>query len=89
MDVKEMVLKHLQSKRFDGLCNSEGECGCTIKDFMPCGGDAVTECEAAYAWSPEAFKKANEVNEYCLYWDDDCDYIMSPDKPTTRQRYSI
>jgi len=44
--VKEIVSDWLKKNGYDGLYNDE-ECGCPLKNFMPCCG-AVENCVAAY-----------------------------------------
>ena len=34
--VKEIIKEHLKAIGADGLCNTDGECGCGVDDFMPC-----------------------------------------------------
>ena len=46
MSVRNIILGYLKEYKYAGLCNDEG--GCTIEDFMPCGGEYVDECEPAY-----------------------------------------
>lgn len=47
MNVKEIIEKYCKENGFDGLCNAEIECGCSISDFFPCIGDCA-DCEPAY-----------------------------------------
>ena len=49
MTVQEIVEKWLADNGYGGLVNDSG-CGCNLDDFMPCGGDSVTACEAAYKY---------------------------------------
>lgn len=45
MTVKEIVIKYLKEKGFDGLYTED--CGCSIDDLMPCDGfGCIGECEA-------------------------------------------
>ena len=46
MNVTEIVLEYLKREGYDGLCKDE--CGCTVDDFMPCGGEYIDDCEPAY-----------------------------------------
>ena len=47
--IREIVADWLQKHDFDGLCNTENECGCTLDDLIPCidGLDGET-CQAGY-----------------------------------------
>ena len=45
MELHEMVKEWLKEKGYDGLCNTDIECGCELDDFMPCGEPRM-ECQA-------------------------------------------
>jgi hypothetical protein len=45
--VIEILKAHLAAGGFDGLVQTDAECGCGLDDFQPCGGDFST-CEPAY-----------------------------------------
>lgn len=62
----DMVKRWLQDNRFDGLCHSDSECGCSLEDLMLCG-EPSPECEAAYSAPPPK--------------DSDADTWFSPTKP--------
>jgi hypothetical protein len=70
MNVKEIVTKHLEANGFDGLFNGDIEdgCGCTLDDFMPCGGECVLDCEPGFRQVP---KGPNP----------DARFIVGPNKP--------
>lgn len=36
MNVKDIVENYLQDNGYDGLCNTEQECGCRIDDLFAC-----------------------------------------------------
>ena len=45
MEVLDIVVEYLQKNNYDGLVNSNYECGCVIDDIAPCGeinGDCVS-----------------------------------------------
>ena len=45
-DCRDMVAAYLRQNGFDGLfCE---ECGCSLDDLMPCGGDWAIRCVAGY-----------------------------------------
>ena len=47
MDLIEIVLDYLKKNGFDGLFNTESECGCQIDELMPCGEPGI-ECTPGY-----------------------------------------
>jgi hypothetical protein len=51
-DVKEIIVNSLIVGCFDGLYNSDLDCGCSIMDFAPCG-NIQCSCRPAdktYCW---------------------------------------
>jgi hypothetical protein len=47
MTIGEMLRGWLVEHGFDGLCNSEFECGCGLDDLFPCES-CFDDCEPAY-----------------------------------------
>lgn len=45
--VIEIVKAHLEANGFDGLVQTDAECGCLCDDLAPCGGE-FGQCEPAY-----------------------------------------
>jgi hypothetical protein len=45
--VIEIVKAHLVANGFDGLVQTDAECGCLCDELAPCGGD-FSSCEPAY-----------------------------------------
>lgn len=45
--VIDLVKDHLQQNGYDGLALPDGECGCQLRDFQPCGED-FGQCRPAY-----------------------------------------
>jgi hypothetical protein len=45
--VIEIVKAHLVAGGFDGLVQTDAECGCELSDLVPCCGD-FGACEPAY-----------------------------------------
>jgi len=49
--VKEIVKEWLKQNGYEGLCNGDYDCGCTLDTLMECG--EVSEwCEAAHKGKP-------------------------------------
>ncbi len=44
MNVKQIVLEYLEANGFDGLYDSDAECGCHRDHLMPCGEGADVCC---------------------------------------------
>lgn len=51
MEVADIVLDHLKSNDFDGLFNSDNECGCGIDDLAPCDSYCMS-CQPAIEVEP-------------------------------------
>jgi len=48
MNVKEIVMEYLAREGFDGLCNTDLECGCgLLDDFAPCE-EMGHDCQPSY-----------------------------------------
>ncbi len=47
MNAREIVSVWLRKHGYDGLCNSDAECGCSADDLAPCG-EIQTTCEPAF-----------------------------------------
>jgi hypothetical protein len=45
--VKEVVRSFLEDNGYDGLFNSEFDCGCDLEELMPCE-DYFSDCECGY-----------------------------------------
>lgn len=67
MNVKEIIKAWLKEHKYEGLFNSDIECGCKLDDFMPCG-EMRHDCEAGYI-QPGSH--------------DGFDFMTGPDKPDT------
>ena len=49
MNCKDIIAKWLADNEYDGLYNADSECGCNLKDFMPCDGDdGIIDCQPGY-----------------------------------------
>lgn len=70
MDLREIVAEGLKAKGFDGLYDSDAECGCLIENLMSCDEPNV-HCEAGYK------RPCDGKGENC---DGDCDFHIGPDK---------
>lgn len=49
MSSVEIIVKdYLEKNGYDGLVDYNGECGCDLKDFMPCEGIEIQGCRPGY-----------------------------------------
>ena len=67
MDVNDIVMEWLKERGYDGLFNSDGECGCLVDDLAPCG-EGMSTCVPGY-------KRMGRDDE-------ECDWYIGPEKPT-------
>lgn len=44
----EILATFLKDNGYDGLCNPQAECGCSIDDLFPCGEYQHGDCIVAY-----------------------------------------
>lgn len=44
----EIIKDWLWVNGYDGLCSPEQDCGCFLKDLMPCGCPHEEDCVAGY-----------------------------------------
>ena len=51
MTVYDILKKWMKDNGYDGLCNHDSECGCSLDDFFCCG-EVCSECEPAYKGKP-------------------------------------
>lgn len=47
MEIREIVKDWLEENGYTGLCDTYGECACTLDDLMFCDCPAIT-CKAGY-----------------------------------------
>ena len=47
MDISEIIEKYLKKNNYDGLYNSDLECGCFLNDLFPCI-DYSLDCQPGY-----------------------------------------
>ena len=59
MTIEEIIKKYLVDNGFDGLCNPDLECGCSIEDSLPCGAEGIMECQPAYKHHCNPIKEDN------------------------------
>jgi hypothetical protein len=59
--VKQILEKWLKENGYDGLATAN--CGCGLDDLIPCDGDGIWNCNAAYK---EPCKKDPMVNCFVL-----------------------
>jgi len=48
MTVCELLTEALKANDFDGLYNSDMECGCKLDDLCPCGNPDADNCVGGY-----------------------------------------
>lgn len=60
--VIEIVKAHLVANGFDGLVQTDAECGCLCDELAPCGGD-FSSCEPAYRGADEN----GELDDWAMY----------------------
>lgn len=51
MRVKDILSAWLTEHGYDGLVNSNGQCGCRADDICPCSSEGIEYCEPAYMWN--------------------------------------
>lgn len=71
MNIRDIIKEYLKAQGFDGLYN-EFECGCEIKDLMPCSEPDVN-CSPGY--------KKSCCGEDCIYGDQDTAWHIVAEKP--------
>ena len=55
------IVKHfLKENGYTGLCNTDNQCGCSIKDLNPCG-ESISDCLPAY----ETIGKCKSCDTQC------------------------
>lgn len=64
--IPRIIAEWLVEHKFDGLCNPENECGCTLDDLFPCAPDARIDCQPGYARECAVCPKKDE----CEYRED-------------------
>lgn len=72
--VIEILKQHLVDNGFDGLVNSDAECGCELRDLHPCG-ESLADCKPAY-------KHVDPSGEYNYDW------LMNEEKQEELPEYS-
>lgn len=68
VSVSEILVDWLVDNGYDGLFNHDGDCGCSVRDIVPCGNLGVN-CEAGH-----------EVPCVC---GNGCDFDIAPGKCET------
>jgi hypothetical protein len=76
MNVLQIIEKYLRENGYDGLCNVDYECGCSVDDLAPCC-EYMNECEVAY----KVKLNKKDRNYYGV------DYIFSPKKELDEDEY--
>jgi hypothetical protein len=65
MTAREIIEKYLKDNGYDGLCNSDVECGCDLDELAPCDSNML-DCEPAY----KHICTDEEMNKHAV--DEDC-----------------
>lgn len=60
MNIIKIVTAHLKDNGFDGLVNTDGQCGCLLGDLVPCDGN-FGSCEPGYRGASEDYPGEWEV----------------------------
>jgi len=47
VDVGDIVAEYIEKNGYDGLCNVDSECGCTLEDWIPCS-DLSENCRPGW-----------------------------------------
>ena len=66
-NIKEIIENFLKKNGYDGLYNTEDECGCEVGDLFPCGNPSEIYCRAGY-------------RQPCYSCDNNCDFHIGPRK---------
>lgn len=71
MDIRDIIVKHLEESGFDGLFNVTADCACNFETGLFACGEFCEGCECGYTRLPNS--------------DDDPDYsfFVTPVKPVT------
>lgn len=48
LGIKYLISCWLADNEFNGLYNSDQECGCTLNDLMPCDAPHLNDCQPGY-----------------------------------------
>lgn len=73
---KEMIKEWLLNNGYQGLCNKDGECGCSIDDLIPCMS-SCDYCTAAYEFKCEDcihYETCGKHHGYNYIYDSDKDW---------------
>lgn len=82
-NIRTILIEYLRKNNYDGLCNIDLECGCTIDDLIPCDYN-LSECEPAYKMNcPCKNKGAHDACEY----ENGCMSVLKPKKDKDDQDY--
>jgi hypothetical protein len=84
MNVREIVMDWLKEHGFDGLFNSDGECGCKRDDLCHCDEPSIY-CKAGYL-HPCGCDRSNKVLEPGRrrnVYKKGCDWHIGPNKEST------
>jgi hypothetical protein len=77
-DVRGIVSEFLKANGYDGLVNTDAECGCAVADMMDCLG-ACDGCEPAYRWTDCRSCAVVAGDGYCEWEGDGCYRTLKPE----------
>lgn len=70
MEVYDIIKEYLEKNGYTALCGDD--CGCSLDDFMPCGGDNCMSCTAGYKNDCIKCEKRDECDIYDSSYDFMC-----------------
>jgi hypothetical protein len=81
MNVREIVIAHLNAGGFDGLC-CDG-CGCGLDDLMPCEQFDIVDCKPAkrIACKDDGFTRCENCLGSCNEAEKETAYLFIIDEP--------
>ena len=48
LNIKDIVKKYLLEYGYDGLCNTDIDCGCQLSDLIPCDYFSAENCRCGF-----------------------------------------
>jgi len=82
--IYEIAAEYMKANGFTALYRDD--CGCTLDDFMPCGGECAVDCEVGHANDCTTCAGRDECptgNEYDVMCREDACYKQAGGEETT------